>query len=202
MDDTEILRALYRSVQWDKFYRILPNADRKEADDLFRRLTKALQTGAVESPQGEGHRSEPASLSSEERITLHCDGASKGNPGPAGIGMVLTAEDGSEIQAWGQPIGRATNNVAEYRALIAGLERALALGAQELKVRSDSQLMVRQINGVYKVKNRTLRGLYEKATNLLGQFDSCTVEHVERSKNSRADKIASREAKRIKNAKS
>src|SRR5205814_7292366 len=97
----------------------------------------------------------------DELITIEFDGGSRGNPGPAGIGVVLRAEDGTPLVTLGRFIGKATNNVAEYRALIAALEKAKELGARRIIVRGDSELIIRQMNGEYRVKNPDLRELYD-----------------------------------------
>ena len=125
-----------------------------------------------------------------ELITLEFDGGSRGNPGPAGVGVVLRAADGTCLLTFGRFIGRATNNVAEYRALILGLEKARELGATRLMIRGDSELIVRQMTGEYRVKNPDLRELYDRAQHLFCQFDEATIEHNLRHKNALADKLA------------
>ena len=124
-----------------------------------------------------------------ERITIEFDGGSRGNPGPAGIGVVLRAEDGTDLLTLGRCIGRATNNVAEYRALITGLEEARKLGAKKVLVRGDSELIIRQMTGVYRVKNPDMKALYQEAQNLVRQFDDVKIEHNLRHKNELADKL-------------
>src|SRR5690349_18987102 len=99
----------------------------------------------------------------DELLTLEFDGGSRGNPGPAGIGAVVRASDGTPLVTLGRYIGRATNNVAEYKALITALQKAKELGAKKVVVRGDSELIVRQMNGQYKVKNADLKPLYEEA---------------------------------------
>jgi ribonuclease HI len=126
----------------------------------------------------------------DETITLEFDGGARGNPGPAGIGVVLRAKDGTELVTLGRFIGRATNNVAEYRALITALEKAKELGAKRVAIRGDSELVVKQMRGEYRVKNETLRDLYEEAQSLLRGFDHATIEHNYRNKNALADKLA------------
>ena len=125
-----------------------------------------------------------------ETITLQFDGGSRGNPGPAGIGVVLRAKNGTPLVTLGRYIGRATNNVAEYRALITGLEKAKELGAKRLLIRGDSELIVRQMNGEYRVKNPDLKDLYDEAQFLLHQFDEARIEHNYRDKNTLADRLA------------
>ena len=126
----------------------------------------------------------------KETITIQFDGGSRGNPGPAGIGVVLRAEDGTPLVTLGRFIGRATNNVAEYRALITGLEKALELGAKKICVQGDSELIVRQMLGQYRVKNADLKELYNEAQILYRQFDQARIEHNYREKNTLADKLA------------
>ena len=126
----------------------------------------------------------------DEVITVQFDGGSRGNPGPAGIGVVLSAADGTPLVTLGRFIGRATNNVAEYSALIAGLQEAKKLGAKRVAVRGDSELIVRQMRGEYKVRNAKLLPLYEQARSLLRQFDVASIQHNYRHNNALADKLA------------
>lgn len=126
----------------------------------------------------------------DETITLEFDGGARGNPGPAGIGVVLRAADGTTLVTRGRFIGRATNNVAEYRALIVALEEAKKLGAKKIHIRGDSELIVKQMRGEYRVKNADLRELYDEAKFLLHQFDEAKIEHNIRDKNRLADKLA------------
>ncbi|HWE97768.1 MAG TPA: ribonuclease HI family protein [Tepidisphaeraceae bacterium] len=126
----------------------------------------------------------------DERITLEFDGGSRGNPGPAGIGVVLRSTDGTPLVTLGRSIGRATNNVAEYRALITALEQAKALGAKKILVRGDSELIIKQMRGEYRVKHPDMKVLYEEAQHLIHQFDEAKIEHNLRHKNELADKLA------------
>jgi ribonuclease HI len=126
----------------------------------------------------------------EETITVEFDGGARGNPGPAGIGVVLRAKDGTELLTLGRFIGRATNNVAEYRALITGLQKAKELGAKRVAIRGDSELVVKQMKGEYRVRNEALRDLYDEAQALLTQFAGSTIDHNYRNKNALADKLA------------
>lgn len=128
--------------------------------------------------------------SMKETLTLEFDGGSRGNPGPAGIGVVIRAADATPLVTLGRFIGRATNNVAEYRALITALEQAKALGATKVHVRGDSELIIRQMLGQYRVKNPDLRELYDQAQSLIAQFDDARFEHNLRHKNALADKLA------------
>jgi ribonuclease HI len=122
-------------------------------------------------------------------FVLYCDGASRGNPGPASIGAVLYFGDVSVAEI-SEAIGETTNNVAEYRALIAGLERAIELEADDLEVRLDSLLLVKQIDGEYRVKAAGLKPLHRRVMELIGQISSVTVVHVPREQNTVADALA------------
>ena len=122
---------------------------------------------------------------------LYCDGASRGNPGRAAIGYAIFAADGTEIAAHGEFLGdKLTNNVAEYESLLRGVDNAHALGVRHLRVRMDSQLVVRQILGQYRVKHPGLKPLHTKALERVGRFDSFHIEHVRREDNRRADALA------------
>jgi ribonuclease HI len=123
------------------------------------------------------------------KARLFTDGGARGNPGPAAYGYVLESEDGDVLAAHGEAIGTATNNVAEYRALIAGLEKALELGADELEVVSDSELLVKQMRGEYKVKNAALRDLSLQAATLARELGSVTYTAVRREHNELADQL-------------
>lgn len=123
------------------------------------------------------------------RAKLSTDGGARGNPGPAAYGYVLETEDGTVLAAHGEKIGIATNNVAEYSALIAGLEKALELQIGELEVVSDSELMVRQMQGVYKVKNAALRDLWDDAGRLARRLGRVTYTAVRREHNALADRL-------------
>jgi ribonuclease HI len=123
------------------------------------------------------------------KAKLFTDGGARGNPGPAAFGYVLEAEDGTVLDARGERIGIATNNVAEYRALIAGLEAALERGVTELKVVSDSELVVKQMRGEYKVKNEALRELSLAAKRLERKLDKVEYTAVRREHNELADRL-------------
>lgn len=125
-------------------------------------------------------------------LVVYTDGASRGNPGEAGAGAVLCEPDGEVVDELALYLGRTTNNVAEYRALILALERARTLGARGVRVVSDSELMVRQMNGVYRVRNQGILPLYTRARALADGFASFHIRHVLRGKNARADELANR----------
>lgn len=124
------------------------------------------------------------------QAVLHTDGGARGNPGPAGIGVVLRSPEGEVIAELARPIGETTNNVAEYKALIAGLELALDNQVTDLEVKLDSELVVSQINGLWKIKKDDLRILAARARSLMTRFDRVDVSHVRRELNADADKLA------------
>jgi ribonuclease H / adenosylcobalamin/alpha-ribazole phosphatase len=123
-------------------------------------------------------------------VVVHTDGAARSNPGPAGIGVVVTTEDGRVLEELGEGIGPATNNVAEYRAAIVGLELAAEHGAKKVLLRSDSRLVIEQLAGRWKVKHPTLQRLHEEARALIKGFEKVTLEHVRRERNKEADRLA------------
>lgn len=124
----------------------------------------------------------------DEAWTIHVDGASRGNPGPAAFAFVLERPGLPPLEE-SEALGRVTNNIAEYTAMIRALERAADLGGQRLVVFSDSELMVKQLNGEYRVKSPDLRGLYARALDLIDEFESVSIRHVRREHNSRADAL-------------
>ena len=125
-----------------------------------------------------------------EKWTAHVDGAARGNPGPAGIGVVIADAGGTVVKEIGEPLGRTTNNVAEYSAMIRALEEARALGCDRIAVYTDSELMAHQLNGRYAVKASHLLPLFQQARRLLSLFDSACVIHVRRERNKRADALS------------
>ena len=124
-----------------------------------------------------------------KELTVFTDGAARGNPGPSGIGIVVV-DSGKVIKEYYEFIGEQTNNVAEYRACIKGLQLAQEYGAQTVSLNSDSELMTKQLNGQYKVKNKVLLGLYCQATDLINAFQSVQVNHMYRNRNTKADRLA------------
>ncbi|GIV20613.1 MAG: ribonuclease H [Armatimonadota bacterium] len=123
-------------------------------------------------------------------MKLYIDGASRGNPGKAGIGVLLCNDTGEPLKEISESIGETTNNVAEYRALIRALEEARALGADAVEVYTDSELLARQINGLYGVHSSHLQPLFHRARALLRLFKSASVQHIPRSRNQIADRLA------------
>ena len=123
---------------------------------------------------------------------VNVDGGARGNPGPAAIAAVVQDPGGEVLEERGKRIGNATNNVAEYRALLLGIERAAALGASEVELVGDSELIVRQVKGEYKVKDATLRELHAQVKSALGAFERWSIRHVRREENAEADRLVNR----------
>lgn len=129
-----------------------------------------------------------------KRIEIYIDGASKGNPGPSGIGVIV-CKDGETIKNISSYIGNATNNIAEYTALIFGLQEGLKLKAKDITVNTDSELLCRQINRIYKVKSPNIAGLYNQALSLISAFRDVKITHIPRENNRGADKLATKAIK-------
>jgi len=127
-----------------------------------------------------------------DKVVIHTDGAARGNPGPAAIGVTIKDENGTQVTNISQRIGSTTNNQAEYRAVIAALEKAVDIGARQVTVKSDSELVVKQIQGRYRVKNIALRPLYQKVVRLIGSFEDFSITAIPRTQNTEADKLANK----------
>ena len=125
-----------------------------------------------------------------KKALIYTDGGAEPNPGPGGIGVVIQDRKGETVTTISRSVGRVTNNQAEYMAVIAALEKALSLGFDEVEMRADSELVVRQINGRYKVKNSNLKPLYQKVVELKNRLKSFTITHVPRNLNREADRLA------------
>ncbi len=199
MDDAELLMTVYQSISWEELYERVPEIEREEVDNLFLRLRQSIESGQL-APVLDAGDNDAEDLEVPDKAVLRCDGAASGNPGPAGIGMALFDRQGNEIHQWGCSIGEETNNVAEYLAMMEGLRRAAHMDISSIRVLSDSQLLVRQINGQYKVRNARLQELHAESMELLERFDEWDVEHVDRSENTVVDEIAKQQVKRAKHA--
>ncbi|PIE55984.1 MAG: ribonuclease H [Desulfobulbus propionicus] len=141
-----------------------------------------METPALQDP--------PLPASGVQPCRLYTDGASRGNPGEAGAGIVLQNDKGEELLTRSAYLGQMTNNAAEYHALILGLDTALELGCTEIAIFLDSELIVRQIQGDYKVKHQTLQPLFSRVRERLPRFTHWQIQHIPRTQNSRADKMA------------
>jgi ribonuclease HI len=159
----------------------------REAIRAIRAAIRALEPRAVPT---DVYRTGVANTTATTRV--HIDGASRGNPGPAGVGVLFLQPDGTVVERLHRGIGNATNNVAEYSALLMALERARTMGITDLEVYSDSELLVRQVQGRYQVKHPALRPLYAVARERIAGFRHFTIHHVPRELNAEADSLANR----------
>jgi len=160
-----------------------PGLSAPEAMQTIRAALKAVEPRAA----ARGKR-----VGSPGATRIHIDGAARGNPGPAGVGILIMGPDGQVVERIHRSIGEATNNVAEYRALLLALERARELGCSEIEVYSDSELLVRQLQGRYQVKHPVLRVLHAKARDRIAGFRRFDITHVPREENVEADALANR----------
>lgn len=179
------LTALERAVVMEAAARFTTDAAASMVRECHPELVAATPTPPAPAQSALAQQVRP-----ETDAILFTDGASRGNPGPAGIGAVLKATDGQQLAEIAEYIGHTTNNVAEYRALLAGLKRALALGMRRIEVRADSELMIKQLRGDYQVKNQRLAPLYREALSLMEGFEKVELRHVRREHNARADELA------------
>ena len=161
--------------------------EKEQARRLLRGAAKQLGTEPQTRP---GAR--VTSPGEVRRVRVFSDGAARGNPGPAGAGAVILDQDGRVLARLGRFLGKQTNNVAEYQALLLGLRRARQIGAREVDVRADSQLLIRQLQGKYAVKNEVLKRLHEEALALLRSFERYALAHVPREQNELADEMSNR----------
>ena len=190
--DRELLRSIYRRLDLAGLLADHPQVSRGDIEKLFRRFAALLppetdRPAPVAQDEAPSRRERPV-----RKVILHIDGGSRGNPGPAGCGAVLLDTAGGVLAEESRFIGRATSNEAEYHSLLLGLHAARRRGASDVTVRADSQLLVRQLNGAYKVKSARLMPLFQAATEALREFVSWRAEHVPREMNAHADSLANR----------
>ncbi len=191
-DKGKFLQALRQFLIDHRFYEIYPEWDRAEVEQF---LESVLAESAFDSSSG-GRKEQPEEAGTVRKrgemqdIVLRVDGAARGNPGPAGIGIVIENPDGEAVETYKSAIGVATNNYAEYIALLEGLKRALKRKPETLKIFMDSQLVVEQIKGNYKVKHPTLRKLFREVKELLAQVPKWKIDFVPRNQNKLADQLA------------
>ena len=183
MDKEAVIRKLATSLSDGTLKQIFPDTSTQDIRALL------LDRKPELPPAPSTLHKEPT----QEKLTdcrLYTDGASRGNPGPAGAGAVILDETGHELLTEAEYLGTCTNNAAEYQALILGLQSARDLGCARLHVFLDSELIVRQVTGKYKVKNATLKPLFVQVQKLLKEFQGYTIAHVPREENKRADQLA------------
>ncbi len=196
--DHEILLSLARTLDVDRTVEEL-GIDKSSLRELLKQLAAALEEGPPEEESALELHEEVQTPPLEGPLTVHIDGASRGNPGEAGAGVYISKE-GKMIEGEARYLGKMTNNQAEYNALIIGLERARALGASTVEIMTDSELVAHQMNGVYKVKNPKMKKLFEKANEIAASFQNFSIRHVRREQNKEADRLANRAIDEFKNS--
>jgi len=186
----EILQILADRLPEKVLMELLPAVEPATVRQLLADL--AAVAPATGFPQQQTILPHSLPAATDTACTLYTDGASRGNPGEAGAGAVLLGTDGAELASRSLYLGESTNNAAEYRALIAGLELAEQNGCTVLRICLDSELIVRQLQGAYKVQNAQLKPLFEKVRSQLAKFDKWDILHVPREENTRADELANK----------
>jgi ribonuclease HI len=185
-----LLQRLTRATPGEGVLHLPPNLP---AEVALRAVRAAAEALGVASDEAEAP---PAAASGAGEgvgpLRIHIDGGSRGNPGPAGIGVVFLRPDGEIVERLHRYIGRATNNGAEYQALLAALSRATEMGCREVEIVSDSELLVRQLQGRYQVRHPEIRRLFALAQQHIGKLRSFSVQHVPRALNAEADALANR----------
>ena len=170
----------------DESWKVSGFSSRAEASDAIESLSKSL---GDPPPAGK-----PRGL---DRAILYADGASRGNPGPSAVAAVIYLPTGEELASVAKRIGRATNNVAEYRAVIEGMKLARDIGVRELTVRVDSELVVKQLIGAYRIRSKDLEPLAREVAAEARHFAKCSFEHVKREENREADRLANEALNRV-----
>lgn len=188
LSDRQIARLVRQYLDVNRLLAEHPELSRQELETFW--VRHALNDLAPAPPARTGELFGDAPGATGKALVARCDGASRGNPGPAAIGVAIFDENGAPVRRISETIGHTTNNVAEYQAVIRAAEEALRLGAARLTLLLDSELLACQLRGVYKVKAPHLQPYHEKALGLLGRLDSWEVRHVPREQNAAADRLA------------
>ena len=183
----ELLRVIAEEESLDRTLARFPGLSRTELVGVLLGTPPPSHPPPRTHPAGPVHPVQP-----HRKVRVASDGAARGNPGPAGAGAVLWDEQGRVLERLGKYLGRQTNNVAEYQALLLGVRRAQELGAEELEVVADSELMIRQLSGSYQVRAPALRELHSEALSLLKAFRKVKLVHVPRAQNVEADEMSNR----------
>jgi len=183
----ELLRVIAEEESLDRTLARFPGLSRTELVGVLLGQPPPSHPPPRMHPAGPVHPVQP-----HRKLRVASDGAARGNPGPAGAGAVLWDEQGRILERLGKYLGRQTNNVAEYQALLLGLRRAHELGAEELEVVADSELIIRQLSGAYQVRAPALRELHSEALSLLKAFRKVKLVHVPRAQNAEADEMSNR----------
>ena len=184
---SELLRVIAEEESLDRTLARFPGLSRTELVGVLLGTPPPSHPPPRTHPAGPVHPVQP-----HRKVRVASDGAARGNPGPAGAGAVLWDEQGRVLERLGKYLGRQTNNVAEYQALLLGVRRAQELGAEELEVVADSELMIRQLSGSYQVRAPALRELHSEALSLLKAFRKVKLVHVPRAQNAEADEMSNR----------
>lgn len=191
--EADILRHIAREEPLTATVRAFRGLTRERLGQILEEAAGRLATGSGES---QAESPAPAASGAVEgatpRLRVYSDGAARGNPGPSGAGAVLIEPSGQVVARLGKYLGTQTNNYAEYMGLLLGLRRAKAMGAKEIEVFADSELLIRQLGGRYQVKSPSLRPLYEEAVKLLNDFSRVKLVHVPREMNAAADEMSNR----------
>ncbi|MFP2911028.1 ribonuclease HI family protein [Pyxidicoccus sp. 3LFB2] len=190
----DILRHIAREEPLSSTVRAFRGLTREHLGQLLDEAASRLAGEPVPllAPPAESSAQPLPSSEATSRLRVYSDGAARGNPGPAGAGAVLTDMDGHVVARLGKFLGHQTNNHAEYQGLLLGLKHAKELGAREVEVFADSELLIRQLGGRYQVKSPTLKPLFDEARQLLGAFSKVKLVHVPRAKNAEADEMSNR----------
>ncbi len=189
MDANDVLARLARHLADEALAAAVPDVEPAAVRRLLLQAARQLASDNRPARPAAGDNGETVPKTAG-RFRLYTDGAARGNPGEAGAGFCLFDPQGRELFGHGCYLGQCTNNVAEYRALELGLTKALELGIQDLEICLDSELVVKQLRGEYRVKNAGLQPLYQRVRQLLGQLASWQLRHVPRRDNARADELA------------
>ncbi len=196
--EADILRHIAREEPLTATVRAFRGLTRERLGQVLEEIAERLTSGSGE-PQAESPApaspptaEEPMARGATPRLRLYSDGAARGNPGPSGAGAVLVEPGGQVVARLGKYLGTQTNNYAEYMGLLIGLKHAKTLGAKEIEVFADSELLIRQLGGRYQVKSPSLRPLYEEAVKLLNDFSRVKLVHVPREMNAAADEMSNR----------
>ncbi|MDD4858444.1 MAG: ribonuclease HI family protein [Candidatus Krumholzibacteria bacterium] len=187
-----LLKSLAKGTNLDESWKPSGYSSKTEASEALESLADSLEIKPSVGGGGARAGSAKAKLHAVEHAILHVDGASRGNPGPSSIGVIIYLASGEELYSTGKRIGRATNNVAEYRAVIEGLKIARELGVRAVTVRLDSELVVKQLTGIYRIKNVELESLAREVGAHSRHFSRCSFEHVARENNREADRLANK----------
>ncbi len=193
LNEADILRHIAREEPLTATVRAFRRLTREKLGQILEKAAQHLEGSADPAEEEASPAAEEAALRGPTpRLRLYSDGAARGNPGPSGAGAVLVEPGGQVVAKLGKFLGTHTNNYAEYMGLLLGLKHAKSLGAKEIEVFADSELLIRQLGGRYQVKSPSLRPLYEEAVKLLNDFSRVKLVHVPRQMNAAADEMSNR----------